>query len=449
MRSVYHAPFDRVVALVDFGAMRHLLVSFLGLLWLFATSAAFAQVGTVRVASGLALPTYLTHAPLDFDRVFVTELFGDIEILDVATGTQRGTPFLSIPNVGGAHGLLCLAFHPDYASNGYFYVWFQETDDTIHLVRYTRSATDPDLADAGSALPILELPSTSGHVGGWIGFGPDDGYLYLTIGDGQDFVVHDALDHGQGIVGELFANVLRLDVDGDDFPGDPLRNYAIPPDNPFVGVTGEDEIWAYGLRNPWRASFDRVTGDLYIADVGQDSREEIDFERAGTGGGRNYGWRLREGFIATPTGPYGGPQPPNGVDPVYDYTHGPGPSEGASISGGYVYRGPVLELRGRYFFADFMSERIWSIRLDRQTELVTEFMDWTATFVPNVGSIEQIVSFGEDAAGDLYILEFGGEVFRVVGPLGQVPLFGAVGAAALGASLLAVAAGAFARRRRA
>src|SRR5262249_50014875 len=151
--------------------------------------------------------------------------------------------------------------------------------------------------------------------------GPD-GYLYLQIGDGGSPGVDDASGRGQGITGEFFADVLRIDPDHDDFPSDDTRNYAIPATNPFVGKAGEDEIWAFGLRNPWRGSFDRETGDYIIGDVGEDTREEIDFERAGSTGGRNYGWRLREGTIAMPVAGVGGPQPPGGVDPVYDYSHG-------------------------------------------------------------------------------------------------------------------------------
>jgi hypothetical protein len=228
--------------------------------------------------------------------------------------------------------------------------------------------------------------------------------------------------------------VLRIDVDADDFPGDPNRNYAIPPGNPFVGVTGEDEIWAYGLRNPFRSSFDRLTGDFYVADVGQNSFEEINFQPAGFVGGANYGWRLREGIVATPTGGVGGPQPADGVDPIYDYSHGSGLEDGFSVTGGYVYRGPIEELQGKYFFADYVSNRIWSIEHDGA--MVTEFLDWTDALAPSTGAIAQIVGFGEDGAGDLYIVDLGGEIYRVVRP----PLVPAADALQRGALALVLAA---------
>jgi hypothetical protein len=188
-----------------------------------------------------------------------------------------------------------------------------------------------------------------------------------------------------------------------------------------VGVSGEDEIWSYGLRNPYRGSFDRATGDYYIADVGEDDREELDFQRVGDPGGQNYGWRLREGTIATPGGGVGGPKPPGNVDPNYEYAHGTGSNQGATIIGGYVYRGPILELQGLYFFGDFINPRIWSLRIDRVTGAVSAFRDWTAAFVPNAGAINGLVSFGEDAAGNLYLVDLDGEIFRVTGPTPGVP----------------------------
>ncbi len=402
---------------------------------------ALAAVGTVRFATGLASPVYLTSAPGDLARVFVAELGGGIEILDAVSGQARASAFLSLPAGASLYGL---AFHPAYASNGYFFVYYQDGGGLCHLVRYTRSALDPDLADASSARTVLDLPTTFGHVGGWLGYGPD-GHLYLQVGDSGDFMSHDAPNRGQSISGELLANVLRLDPDGEDFPGDANRYYAIPSDNPFVGLTGEDEIWAYGMRNPWRGSFDRETGDYYIADVGQDAREEIDFELAGSPGGRNYGWRLREGTIATPTGGVGGAQPPGGVDPIYDYTHGPGAFQGYSVTGGYVYRGPIAALRGQYFFGDFVSERIWSIRVDRTTGAVSDLVDWTAALVPDVGSIDSIVSFGEDSAGNLYLVDHGGEIFRIVDPT-AVPALGPAGLALLAGLLVAAGARVVAER---
>ena len=406
-------------------------------------AAASAHVSAVRLASGLSSPTYLAAPPADTSRLFVLELAGTVKILDPASGAANATPFLVVP---GCKQLVGLAFHPDYANNGFFYVYYRDHSDQAFLERYTRSAGDPDVADAGSADTLLSFDTFGGHFGGWIGFAPD-GLLFVNIGDGGKAFSHDAAGRGQGITGELMGNVLRIDVDGDDFPADPDRDYAIPTTNPFVGIAGEDEIWAYGLRNPFRASIDRATGDLVIGDVGQDNREEIDFEKAGGPGGRNYGWRLREGTIATPTGGVGGPQPPDGVDPVFDYEHGTGVDEGGSVTGGYVYRGPIAELQGKYFFADYVNPRVWSIEIDRDTGAVSNYTDWTTTLTPDAGSYDGLVSFGEDAAGNLYLVDLDGELFRVEGPGAPAPALGSTGAALLAVTLAAFGLGGLKQRR--
>ena len=403
---------------------------------------ASAQVGAIRFATGLAQPTYLTAPPGDTMRVFVTERTGAIRILDRVSGTLEAAPFLSI---GSVETLSSMAFDPDYVTNGRFFVFYHDTSNFVRVVRYEVSASDPDVADGASATPVLSL-FNAGHFGGWMGFGPD-GFLYVQIGDGGDFMSHDAPGNGQGTTGELLANVLRVDVDGDDFPADPSRNYAIPASNPFVGTTGLDEIWAYGLRNPWRGSFDRLTGDYYLGDVGQDTREEIDCEPAGSAGGRNYGWRLREGTIATPTGGVGGPAPPGAVEPVYDYVNGAGPSEGASVTGGYVHRGSVAALRGRYVFGDFVNPRIWSITVDPATGTATDFVDWTTALTPDIGSFDSIVSFGEDGSGELYVIDFDGDVFRIVGP-SSLPLASPLARWLFGIGLVMVATRWSARGRR-
>ena len=387
-----------------------------------ATRADVTDYVTVeRVASGLDQPLYVTAPPGDLDRLFIVEKqSGRIKILELASETLKATPFLTVTGLStvGEQGLLGLAFHPDYESNGYFYVNFTDTGGDTKVVRYQVSGADRDVADPNSSLVILTIDQPQGnHNGGWLGFGPD-GYLYVNSGDGggsnDTGPGHVSGGNAQDVTDNLLGKILRIDVDGDDFPLDDDRNYAIPPTNPFVGSAGDDEIWAYGLRNPWRSSFDRLTGDLYIGDVGQKAREEIDFQPAGSAGGENYGWRLREGTIATPTGGVGGPAPPGAIDPVYDYEHLDGPFdpfEGNSVTGGYVYRGPNLALRGKYFFGDFVSERIWSIEHDGSA--ATELIDWTDAFTPDIGSIDQISSFGEDASGNLYVVDLGGQVFRV------------------------------------
>ncbi|MFT4571894.1 MAG: glucose/arabinose dehydrogenase [Candidatus Binatia bacterium] len=409
----------------------------------FATATAIAVVITMgllpqstlaapsleRVVAGLQTPVFVTTPPATAERLFIVEKDPfEIRIFDTGSATLLTTPFLAISGGagGGESGLLGLAFDPDYASNGYFYVNFTAIDgpqlQTI-VRRYTVSG-DPDVADASSALDVLRIDQPqSNHNGGWIGFGPDD-YLYVAVGDGGS-----ANDSGSGHVeptgnsqdttDNLLGKMLRIDTAGDDFPGDPNRNYAVPADNPFVGVAGDDEIWAYGLRNPWRASFDRANGDLYIGDVGQGEWEEIDVQAATSPGGTNYGWRLREGTQATPGG-VGGSKPIGAIDPIYEYSHGAGSTQGFSVTGGYVYRGPVPALVGNYFFSDFVSGRLWSIRFDGSAETshdgsnFSEFVDWTDTLLPDLGSVGNISSFGEDGDGNLYIVDFDGEIFRVV-----------------------------------
>ncbi len=391
-------------------------------------SAHMAQAVVVgeRVASGLSSPVFVTSPPGDTARLFIVEQGGAIKILDLNTLTLNATPFLTVLDLtsGGERGLLGLAFHPDYATNGEFYVHFTGTDGNSNIRRYTVSASDPDIADSGSAQPLLNYTQPqSNHNGGWLGFGPDD-FLYIASGDGGGGN-DNGTGHTVGIgnsqdITNLLGKILRIDVDGDDFPADPNRNYAIPSSNPFVGITGADEIWAYGLRNPWRSSFDRLTGDFYIGDVGQNTREEINVQLAASTGGENYGWRLREGTIATPTGGVGGPKPPGAIDPIYNYNHGGGTTEGFSVTGGYVYRGPIPSLQGLYFFADYVTERIWSLEFDGSAPAThdgtnyTNFTDWTTALDPAVGNIGQIAGFGEDAAGNLYICDLGGEVFRII-----------------------------------
>jgi glucose/arabinose dehydrogenase len=370
---------------------------------------------TVRSATGLSRPVFVTHAPDDFERVFIVEQHtGRIKIMNLGSGSINPTPFLDVNGLstGNEQGLLGLAFHPDYAGNGFFYVNFTAGDRTTHVRRYTVSA-NPDIADPSTATTVLTIfQPQSNHNGGWIGFGPD-GYLYVATGDGggggDSGSGHTpGVGNGQDITNNLLGKLLRLDVNSDDFPADPVRNYAIPPGNPFVGVEGDDEIWAFGLRNPWRNAFDRETGDLWIADVGQNAWEELDFQPADSGGGENYGWRCREGaHDFNPTGdcsriPF--------TEPIHEYSHG----LGCSISGGYAYRGCAIpDLQGAYFFADFCSNSIWSLRYDGVS--VSDFQNRTAELAPDVGSITSISSFGEDAFGEIYICDmFGGEVFKIV-----------------------------------
>ncbi len=382
---------------------------------------------TTRLAVSLTRPVALTHAPGDFARVFICEQRGsaataaraDIKILNLSNNTINATPFLSINpvNTQSEQGLLGMAFHPNYAVNGYFYVDYTTgagAGETV-VARYRVSTTNPNVADPASFQYVLRITQPFvNHNGGWIGFGPD-GYLYIAMGDGGSG--NDPGNRAQTITDQLLGKMLRVDVDGDAFPTDPNRNYRIPPTNPFVGVTGDDEIWAYGLRNPWRDSFDRATGDLWIADVGQDLWEEIDFQPAGAAGGRNYGWRCMEGLHCT--GLTGCTcNGPTLTMPIHEYDH----SIHCSVTGGYVYRGCAIpSLDGHYFFADYCSGRIWSFRYNGTT--ITNFTDRTTELDPPGSQvISNIPSFGEDAYGEIYILDqSGGEVFKIVPAAAQGP----------------------------
>ena len=235
----------------------------------------------------------------------------------------------------------------------------------------------------------------------------------------------------------MLGKILRVDVNGDDFPSDATRNYSVPASNPFVDQIGDDEIYAYGLRNPWRSSFDRQTGDFYIADVGQNTIEEINILLDGSNGGENFGWRAREGTIQTP-GSVGGPKTADMIDPVYEYTHGGGDLEGFSVTGGHVYRGPISGLDGHYFFADVVTDRLWSFKFDGTTDPslfvganTTSFVDWSDILINDDGTpltLSNISSFGEDADGNLYIVELGGDIYRISGMLllGDVDMNGVV-----------------------
>jgi Ca2+-binding RTX toxin-like protein len=371
-----------------------------------------------RIVSGLDQPLFVTSAPGDANRLFILEQkTGEIKIFNQNTNQLLSTPFLKLDSsellsTGFEQGLLGLAFHPDYANNGKFYINYTSPGGgnagRTKIVEYQVS-NDRNLADTTTARTILTFNQPEqNHNGGWMGFGPD-GNLYISLGDGggSGFLpgIPSFSGNSQDITDNLLGKILRINVNSDAFANDPNRNYAIPVNNPFVGKTGDDEIFAYGLRNPWRASFDKVTGALYIGDVGQSSREEINFLPNGTSGGQNYGWKFKEGTLLYDNPPL--PLPANLIDPIYEY----GRSSGQSVIGGYVYRGSVAQLQGTYIFGDFLSDRVWSFRYDGNA--VSEFRDRTAELVPNVGSINSIVSFGQDNAGNLYVVDLDGEIFKI------------------------------------
>jgi glucose/arabinose dehydrogenase len=370
------------------------------------------------VASGLQVPVLVAAPPGDLNRIFVVELPGRIRI--VQNGALLPTPFLDLTNqgivsYGGELGMLGLAFHPDYATNGTFYVLHSGFPFPRQVLkRFQVVAANPNIADPASGVTLLEVPGIHGnHNGGMIAFGPDR-MLYVSTGDGGStppLWLDDPQNHAQR-GDSLLGKMLRLDV---DHPQSPLP-YGIPVDNPFVGPGDpRDEIWALGLRNPWRFSFDRLTGDLWIGDVGG-FQEEIDFEPAGSGG-RNYGWKCMTGSQCNgSTVCICGA--PSLTTPLYEY----GPATSHSVIGGYVYRGVAIpDLRGTYFFADWSMVRLWSFR--RAGAAVTQFVDRTAELAPPPGSVMVgPTAFGEDGLGELYVCDYSGRVFKIA-PVGS-PLVG-------------------------
>lgn len=374
---------------------------------------ATADIGMARVGGTFSRPVFATSAPGDPDRLYVVEQHtGRVMILDTATGQTKATPFLDLPDASLAHrgeqGLLGLAFDPDYATNGRLYVSLTRADGDVVLRAYTRSASNPDTVRPGSADALLVIDRDNGafnHNGGWIGFG-EDGMLYMSVGD--EGLAGDPANNAQDI-DSLWGKMLRLDMNGDDFAGDANRDYAIPDDNPFAGKPGADEIWALGLRNAWRNGFDRQTGDLYIADVGQALREEINVALAGSAGGANYGWKVKEGELVYDDGVPGNPDPesPALTDPVVTYGHDA--SGGYAVIGGYVYRGTDAGMQGRYVYADAVTGNLWSFRLvDGHAVDVTDH-----TTQLTGGTVAGITSFAEDGHGNLYALKLDGSVSRL------------------------------------
>ncbi len=396
-----------------------------------ATTIASAQpappIRSVRIASGLAYPTFVTHAPGDQTRLFVTQKTGLIRIIDLTTDppTLLPTPFLSVTSLVGAvgslndeRGLLGLAFHPNYPDTPYFYINYTNTSGLTVTRRYQVSANPNIATTSGNEIVIQYSQPFSNHNGGWIGFGPD-GYLYISSGDGGSG--NDPGNRAQTIVNQKLGKMLRIDVDGDDFPASATANYAIPPTNPFVGATGDNEIWAYGLRNPWRCSFDRLNGDLWIADVGQNAREEVNRQPAtdanGANGGLNYGWRCMEGTACTGLSGCTCNSPALTM-PIYNYTWGA--SQGRSITGGYVYRGcQIPEMQGIYLFSDWITANLRAIDPANPPAQNTA-PNWYSLINPSIDGqiVNQIVAFGEDALGELYIADHGGatagQIFKII-----------------------------------
>jgi len=337
------------------------------------------------VTEGLNQPLDLQHA--GDDRLFIVEKGGTIRVVE--GGVLRPKPFLDIRDRvgsrGSEQGLLGLAFHPLFSANGFFFVNYTDLKGNTVVSRFRVSA-DPAYADPGSERIILQVPQPyPNHNGGALAFGPD-AMLYIGLGDGG--AEGDPLGNGQRL-DTLLGKILRVDVDS-------AEPYAIPANNPFALGGGRPEIWAYGLRNPWRFSFDPRTGDMFVGDVGQDKWEEIDYLAAGSPGGTNFGWNLREGAH-----PYKSEATSGLTDPIAEYSH----AEGCSVTGGVVVRSPSLpEWNGIYLFGDYCSGRIWGLLRDSNGAWQKQVLYHTDF---------SIVSFGVDSKGEVYLVDLNGAIYRL------------------------------------
>jgi glucose/arabinose dehydrogenase len=391
---------------------RYLIAAALACLGL--TADAEAQMRAETVVTGLTQPVAFVQDPSNPGLQLVVQQNGRIRV--VRNGQLLATDYLDLRGVvrnSGEQGLLGLAFAPDYATSGRVFINFINTAGDTVIARFTRAAGDPFRADPSTRFDLLFPPGQrvipqlfSNHNGGHLAFGPD-GFLYIGMGDGGsgDDPLHQAQDPRT-----LLGKMLRIDV---NVPASDNKGYTVPASNPFAGRTDVlGEIWSIGLRNPWRWSFDNAarggTGAMLIGDVGQNAFEEIDYEPAGRGG-RNYGWRNREGAHNNVTSlpPFSQPL----IDPIHEYSR----SVGQSVTGGYVYRGAALgaATRGRYFFADFVSSRIWSIRLTVNAGTGEATASDLQEHTSQLGNISNPSSFGEDASGELYVVSYNGGIFRI------------------------------------
>jgi glucose/arabinose dehydrogenase len=371
-----------------------LVGTFLALLLFFASPAAHAM-SMELIATGFTEPMTVTSAPDDNSTLFVAEKGGIIYAVDRQTGTK--SVFLDISSkveTTGERGLLGFTFDPNFQTNGRFYVDYSNAAGNTVIERYQVSSGNPSIGDPASASPLLTVdqPANTSHKAGWIGFRPGEpNNLYIATGDGAyvDNNTPDPYGNGQNLSSNL-GKILRIDVT----TGTAANNTFSASANP--------EIWAYGLRNPFRNSFDRVTGDLWIADVGFTSLDEVNFLAAGTPAGTNFGWALREGNPgATPAGL---------TDPIFTVPVG----AGAAIIGGIVYRGPIDTLYGLYFFADYVNKTVKSFRYDPDTGIVSDLIDWTQIWFALFGDV-RVTSFGEDNLGNMFLTDFqGGRLFGLM-----------------------------------
>ncbi|MEZ5359369.1 MAG: PQQ-dependent sugar dehydrogenase [Candidatus Zixiibacteriota bacterium] len=385
--------------------MQHILFLACSLCLFAASFTQGAALTTEKIAGGFTRPIFLTAPPGDTTRIIVVQQTGLARL--IKNGVLQATPFLDLTgklSPGFEQGFLCMAFHPLYPDSNYIYVNYTNIVGALVIARFEVTDLSLDFADASSEEILLTIAEPeSNHNGGTIFFGPNDGYLYVSLGDGGGGGdQHGTIGNGQSLT-TLLGKIIRIDINH----GLP---YAIPADNPFVGTASAlDEIWAYGLRNPWRVGLDQSNGDLYIADVGQSSWEELNYQPGMSTGGENYGWRLMEG--AHCYNPSTGCDPGGLTYPLTEYSS----SLGCSIIAGFVYRGcRIPDLDGTFFYADWCTASIWSLKV--VGGIVTDSTNRTTELdPPGADQINQPSSFGLDAAGELYIIDHGdGEVYKIV-----------------------------------
>lgn len=359
------------------------------------------KVKLEQIATGMGTTLLVESEPGNASRLYVLDQDGRIFL--IKDGVKQTTPFLdirSLTNRSGERGLLGLAFHPNYSQNGYFYINFTDNSGDTQISRY-QVTTNPDVVSTSTRFDILNIDQPySNHNGGCIRFGPD-GYLYIATGDGGS--AGDPRNYAQN-GNSLLGKMLRIDIDSTTGQ----LNYSIPSTNPFITNSSiRDEIWAIGLRNPWRFNFDSLTGDMYIADVGQNAWEYVHFEPAGDPGGRNYGWKIVEGSNCY--------SPSNGCNknglemPIYEYAQTFFPTK-CCIIGSEVYRGKSMaRMQGRYFFSDACSQDLWSFRYNSTNNSINGFIDHTS----QSGAQGSATSLGSDADGEVYICR-GGTVYKLI-----------------------------------
>lgn len=361
-----------------------------------------------RVATGLNAPIFATGLPDGSGRLAVVLRAGVIRIFDPAAGLFETTNLLDITgqvDTGGEKGLLSVAFSPNFVADRTFYIQFHPLSANVTEIRkYTTQASNPAVADTASADAILTIPQSSAtnHKGGTLAF-DRSGRLLISLGDGGN------TPQTSQQTSSLLGKILRIDPAVDGFPADTARDYSIPTQNPFASGGGLAEIYAMGLRNPFRMSVDPITGDLFIGDVGQSAIEEVDRIAAAQSGIVNFGWNLREGSQAY----QGGADSPSFTLPVTEY----GRTLGASITGGAVYRGPIEDLQGQYIFGDYISGNLWSAPVSSlvigSVLPATSLTARNASFTPDAGTVNSVVNFGTDVEGNLYFVDIGGELFRL------------------------------------